>query len=53
LLLGRVLSAGNAPVSQTGEVPENNQKRCRQWCRGAAYGAVEFARICTGLHGIA
>ena len=22
------------------------EKRCRQWCRGAAYGAVQFAWIC-------
>jgi hypothetical protein len=27
LLLGRVLSACNAPVSQTGEVPENAGKK--------------------------
>jgi hypothetical protein len=53
LLVGQVLSACNAPVSQTGELPENAEKRYRQWCRGAAYGAVQFARICTGLHGIA
>jgi hypothetical protein len=41
-LLGRVLSACNAPVSQTGEVPENAGKK--------VYSSHGFAQVCTELH---
>ena len=43
LLVRRPLRNGNAPVFQTGEMPENTGKRCRQWCRPARTDAGKFA----------
>ncbi len=36
----------HAPVSPTAAAAKTLEKRCRQWCRGARIGAIQFSSYC-------